>query len=61
MTTEFEINFAHPAVRDELIARASGVHAGRSESLVRRRNSVAEAGLEKPCAVAEGTLAVVSS
>jgi len=61
MTSEFKINFVRPAVGDELIARASVVHAGRSQIVVRCDISVAKAGLEKLCAVAQGTVAVVSS
>lgn len=57
VTSEFKINYLRPAKGDELIARASVVHAGKSQAVCQCRVYMAVAGAEVLCAVAQGTIA----
>jgi uncharacterized protein (TIGR00369 family) len=56
VTSEFKINYLRPALGDVILARASLVHAGRNQAVCRCDIFVAQAGSEKLCAVAQGTI-----
>ncbi len=57
VTSEFKINYVRPARGEWLIARASVVHAGKSLAVCRCDVFSAQEGVEKLCAVAQGTIA----
>ncbi|MBU0829564.1 MAG: PaaI family thioesterase [Gammaproteobacteria bacterium] len=59
VTSEFKINYLRPAVGELLIARASAVHHNRSQAVCRCDVFVVQAGVEKLCAVAQGTIAAL--
>jgi uncharacterized protein (TIGR00369 family) len=61
VTSEFKINYVRPAVGEMLIARAQCVHAGRNQAVCRCDVYAVQAGVEKLCAVAQGTIAVLPS
>lgn len=56
VTAEFKLNYLRPAVGDKIIARASVVHAGKSQATVRCDVYAVQDGLEKVCATALGTI-----
>jgi uncharacterized protein (TIGR00369 family) len=56
VTSEFKINYVRPAIGDFIVARASLVHAGRSQAVCRCDIFVSQEGSEKLCAVAQGTI-----
>jgi uncharacterized protein (TIGR00369 family) len=60
VTSEFKINYLRPAMGDVLIARASVVHAGKTQAVC--RCDVFSSGKEGQtlCAVAQGTIAVIA-
>ncbi len=57
VTSEFKINFLRPAKGDSLVARASVLHAGKSQAVCRCEVFSVSADGEKLCAVAQGTIA----
>jgi uncharacterized protein (TIGR00369 family) len=57
VTSEFKINFLRPAKGDELIARASVIHAGKSQAVCQCQVFSVLAGEEVLCAMAQGTIA----
>lgn len=57
VTAEFKINYVRPAIGDKLVARASVVHAGRSQAVCRCDVFAVADGTEKLCAAAQGTIA----
>jgi uncharacterized protein (TIGR00369 family) len=57
VTSEFKINYVRPAVGEILIARAECVSKGRQQAVCRCDVFVLNAGEEKLCAVAQGTVA----
>jgi uncharacterized protein (TIGR00369 family) len=57
VTSEFKINFVRPASGQELIARATAVHAGKSQAVCRCDVFIVNDGKETLCAVAQGTIA----
>ncbi|MCI1191544.1 PaaI family thioesterase [Calidifontimicrobium sp. SYSU G02091] len=58
LTAEFKINFLRPAVGRRLVARADAVHVGRQQAVCRCDVvMVDDAGGEKLCAIAQGTIA----
>lgn len=59
VTSELKINYLRPALGDVILARASLVHAGRNQAVCRCDIFVAQAGSEKLCAVAQGTIVKV--
>jgi uncharacterized protein (TIGR00369 family) len=59
VTAEFKINYLRPAVGELLIARAHAVHHGRSQAVCRCDVFVVHEGVEKLCAVAQGTIAAL--
>jgi uncharacterized protein (TIGR00369 family) len=56
VTSEFKINYLRPALGEVVLARASLVHAGRNQAVCRCDIFVSQAGSEKLCAVAQGTI-----
>ncbi|MGH8286690.1 MAG: PaaI family thioesterase [Steroidobacteraceae bacterium] len=60
VTSEFKINYVRPAVGDYLIARATVVHAGKSQAVCRCDVFVSSEGKESLCATAQGTIARLS-
>ena len=61
VTSEYKINYVRPAIGDELVARASVVHAGRNQAVCRCEVYSVSAGQETLCAVAQGTITVLST
>ena len=60
VTGEFKINYVRPAQGARLVARAKAEHVGRSQAVCRCEVfAVDEAGLEKLCALAQGTIAAL--
>ncbi|HEX7045922.1 MAG TPA: PaaI family thioesterase [Burkholderiales bacterium] len=57
VTSEYKINYVRPAIGEALIARASVVHAGRTQAVCRCDVYVSADGEEKLCATALGTIA----
>ncbi len=56
LTSEFKINYIRPAVGQRLIARARAVHAGKSQAVCVCEVFSVQDGLEKLCALAQGTI-----
>jgi len=56
-TSEFKINYVRPAMGELLIARATVVHAGRTQAVCRCDLYVSSGGRESLCATAQGTIA----
>ncbi|MDR2852589.1 MAG: PaaI family thioesterase [Burkholderiaceae bacterium] len=56
VTSEFKINYLRPALGDMLIARAHAVHTGQSQAVCRCDLLAVKDGVEKLCAVAQGTI-----
>ena len=61
VTSEYKINYVRPAVGDRLVARATAVHAGRTQAVRRCDDYVLAGGTEKLCAVAQGTIALMGA
>jgi len=59
VTSEFKINYVRPAIGERLIARAEAVHTGKSQAVCRCDVFVLQDGVEKLCAVAQGTIAAL--
>ena len=59
VTSEFKINYVRPAVGERLIARAHVEHAGRTQAVCRCEVFVLDRGVEKLCALAQGTIAAL--
>ncbi|MDP9896199.1 uncharacterized protein (TIGR00369 family) [Variovorax boronicumulans] len=57
VTSEFKINYVRPAVGDRLIARAKAVHTGSSQAVCICEIFAVTGGVEKLCALAQGTIA----
>ena len=57
VTAEFKINYVRPAIGERLIARAHAAHVGRSQTVCRCDVFAVQGGVEKLCAVAQGTIA----
>ena len=57
VTSEYKINYVRPALGQWLLARASVAHAGRNQAVCRCDVFVVADGVEKLCAVAQGTIA----
>jgi len=56
VTSELKINYIRPAIGTRLIARASALHAGRTQAVVRCDVFAVDGGTEKLCATALGTI-----
>lgn len=62
VTAEYKINFLRPATGDELVAKASVVHAGRSQAVVRCDVYALDgSGAERLCAAGMATIARVGT
>jgi len=61
VTSEFKINYVRPAMGDALVARASVVHAGRTQAVCRCEVFSLFGGDETLCAIAQGTITTVGS
>jgi len=61
VTSEFKINYVRPAIGERLIARAHTVHSGSTQAVCRCDVFVLADGVEKLCAVAQGTIAKLPS
>jgi uncharacterized protein (TIGR00369 family) len=61
VTSEFKINYVRPAVGERLIARADAVHQGKSQAVCRCDVFVLQDGVEKLCAIAQGTITRLAS
>jgi uncharacterized protein (TIGR00369 family) len=59
VTAEFKINYLRPAIGERLIARAEAVHTGKTQSVCRCDVFVVKDGVEKLCAMAQGTIATL--
>lgn len=60
VTSEYKINYLRPARGVELLARASAIHAGKSQAVCRCEVFQVDAeGTESLCAIAQGTIAVL--
>jgi uncharacterized protein (TIGR00369 family) len=56
VTSEFKINYLRPAIGESLIARASVIHAGKSQAVCRCDVFVTANAADKLCATAQGTI-----
>jgi uncharacterized protein (TIGR00369 family) len=61
VTSEFKINYVRPAVGERLIARADAVHKGKTQAVCRCDVFVLQDGVEKLCAIAQGTITQLPS
>jgi uncharacterized protein (TIGR00369 family) len=61
VTSEFKINYLRPAKGEVLVARASVVHAGKSQAVCQCQVFAIAGGEEALCAVAQGTIAALVS
>ncbi len=59
VTAEFKINYLRPAKGDALVARASVIHAGKTQAVCRCEVFSVTGGDELLCAVAQGTIAAI--
>jgi uncharacterized protein (TIGR00369 family) len=57
VTSEYKINYVRPAIGQEIVARASAIHAGKSQAVCRCDVYVVNDGQETLCAIAQGTIA----
>ncbi|MBS3998732.1 MAG: PaaI family thioesterase [Hydrogenophaga sp.] len=56
VTSELKINYLRPAIGERLVARADVVYAGKSQAVCRCDVFVVRDGVEKLCAIAQGTI-----
>ena len=59
VTSEYKINYLRPAMGERLIARATAVYTGKTQSVARCEILVVKDGEEKLCAIAQGTIATL--
>lgn len=57
VTAEYKINYIRPGKGEALIAKARVVHAGRNQAVCQCEVFAVDAGTEKLCALAQGTIA----
>ena len=57
VTAEYKINYVRPAIGDRLVARARAVHVGKSQAVCQCEVVAIADGVEKICALAQGTIA----
>ncbi|MCX5845391.1 MAG: PaaI family thioesterase [Deltaproteobacteria bacterium] len=58
-TSEFKINYLRPAIGDFLFARATVIHAGKSQAVCRCDVFVSKDGKESLCATSQGTITIL--
>jgi uncharacterized protein (TIGR00369 family) len=56
VTSEFKINYVRPGIGERLVARAEAVHVSKSQAVCRCEVYAVSAGVEKLCALAQGTI-----
>ena len=61
VTSEFKINYLRPAIGEALVARASVIHAGKTQIVCRCDIHAVVGEEEKLCAVAQGTIALLGA
>ena len=61
VTSEFKINYLRPAQGDALLARASVIHAGKTQIVCRCDVFAITGTEEKLCATAQGTIALLGT
>lgn len=61
VTSEFKINYVRPAMGQRLIARAQAVAVSKSQAVCRCDVLAVRDGVEKLCAVAQGTIVPLGS
>jgi uncharacterized protein (TIGR00369 family) len=59
VTSEYKINYLRPAIGEVLIARASVIHSSKNQAVCRCEVWLVADGVEKLCAVAQGTIAKI--
>ncbi|MBX3605837.1 MAG: PaaI family thioesterase [Piscinibacter sp.] len=57
VTSEYKINYLRPAIGERLVARAHADHVGKTQAVCRCEVFVLREGVEKLCAIAQGTIA----
>ncbi len=57
VTAEFKINYLRPAQGERLIARAEAAQVGKAQAVCRCEVFAVAGGVEKLCALAQGTIA----
>jgi uncharacterized protein (TIGR00369 family) len=60
VTSEFKINYVRPARGEFLVARATVVHAGATQAVCRCDVYASDAGTERLCATAQGTIVKIA-
>ncbi len=61
VTAEFKINYLRPALGEKLIARASVIHAGKTQAVCCCEVFCVKQHTEYLCAIAQGTINVLSN
>jgi uncharacterized protein (TIGR00369 family) len=56
VTSEFKINYVRPALGERLVARARAESTGQAQSVARCEVYAVAGGVEKLCALAQGTI-----
>jgi len=56
ITSEYKINYLHPAAGEKLVARARVIHAGKRQAVCRCDLYAVQDGEETLCATAQGTI-----
>jgi uncharacterized protein (TIGR00369 family) len=56
VTSEFKINYVRPALGERLVARARAESTGQAQSVARCEVYAVVGGVEKLCALAQGTI-----
>ncbi|WP_454909593.1 PaaI family thioesterase [Variovorax gossypii] len=57
VTCEYKINYVRPAMGERLVVRAKAVHSGNSQAVCTCEIFALNDGVEKLCALAQGTIA----
>jgi uncharacterized protein (TIGR00369 family) len=58
-TSEYKINYLRPAIGDFLVAKATVIHAGKSQAVCRCDVFVSKDGKERLCATSQGTITML--
>ena len=56
VTSEFKINYVRPAVGERLVVRARAEAVGKAQAVCRCEVVAVRNGVEKVCALAQGTI-----
>ena len=60
VTSEYKINYVRPAIGERLVARARTAHVSKTQAVCQCEVFAVSGGLEKLCAIAQGTIARLS-